>query len=49
NNPTATDDAIKANFGEFTVRLWIEGWDADTYDVILDMPLFVSLEFKKLP
>ncbi len=43
------EDPIKLNFGKFTVRLWIEGWDADTYDVILDMRLFVTLEFKKLP
>ena len=47
-NPTSTGDANKNHFAEFAVRLWIEGWDADTYDVILTMPLYISLEFKKI-
>lgn len=48
-NPVYTygsDNANEKYFGEFDVRLWIEGWDADTYDVILTMPLYISLKFK---
>ena len=31
--------------GEVTVRVWIEGWDADTYDAIFETMLTVSLGF----
>ncbi len=33
--------------GSVDVRVWIEGWDVDTYDSILSLPLKVDLTFKK--
>jgi len=33
------------NEGTITVRVWMEGWDADTYDSILGKPVSVSLAF----
>ena len=40
-----TDDANEKFFGEFDVKLWIEGWDADTYDAILTLPIYITLDF----
>ena len=43
------DDLVGDNdkyIAQFTLKVWIEGWDADTYDVILTMPLYISLKFK---
>ncbi|WP_264229453.1 hypothetical protein [Acholeplasma laidlawii] len=42
-NPT--DDY---HYGEFVVRIWLEGWDADTYNAIFDAPLTVALSFIKI-
>lgn len=32
--------------GQVTVRVWIEGWDADTYNAILNGKINVALSFK---
>lgn len=34
--------------GKTIVRIWIEGWDADTYDSIFDLSLKVAMTFKKI-
>ena len=31
--------------GQITVRVWIEGWDADLYDAIFTTKLYVSMKF----
>lgn len=35
--------------GSATVRIWIEGWDADTFDSILELGLTFGLTFEKAP
>lgn len=33
--------------GNLTVRIWIEGWDADTYDAMFNATLDISMTFNK--
>lgn len=33
--------------GQVNVRVWIEGWDADTYDAIFSLPFAFNLTFEK--
>lgn len=33
--------------GKTTVRIWIEGWDADTYDSVFGLKLEVAMTFRK--
>ncbi len=35
--------------GEVVVRVWLEGWDVDTYDSIFTLNLRIDLTFKKRP
>jgi hypothetical protein len=32
-------------YGKVTVRVWIEGWDADAFDALFETSLFVDLKF----
>lgn len=50
----ATLSTIKTNFGgtdyhtvTVTVRVWLEGWDANTYNALFNMVLQTNLSFKK--
>lgn len=48
NNKVLTlveNETTSYNEGTITVRVWMEGWDADTYDSILGKPVFIALSF----
>lgn len=48
NNKVLTlveNNSASYNEGTVTVRVWMEGWDADTYDSILGKSISVSLAF----
>ncbi|CCV65968.1 conserved hypothetical protein [Paracholeplasma brassicae] len=45
-NGTATDNGIDYNTGNLVVKVWIEGWDADTFNAILKEAINVTLSFE---
>ena len=48
NNKVLTlveNETTSYNEGTITVRVWMEGWDADTYDSILGKPVSIALSF----
>ncbi|MDY0210036.1 MAG: hypothetical protein RBQ91_01335 [Acholeplasma sp.] len=45
--PTGEFATLNADYyyGQVTVRVWIEGWDADAFDALFGTSLFVDLKF----
>ena len=33
-------------FGSLRVRIWLEGWDSDTFNAIFNDTLFINLAFE---
>lgn len=42
---TASTTAGAANYGQIMIRIWLEGWDANAYNLILGEMIIVSFEF----
>ncbi len=45
-SPTG-EGGMNAFFGEMTINIWMEGWDADTYDSIYSLKFEVRMTFEK--
>lgn len=38
-------DAERTYFGTMTIRIWLEGWDANVYNSVLDRMIYASFQF----